>query len=130
MNNFPIGDFLIRIKNAYLASRKTVLIPWSLPKEEIAKLLTKYGFIAGVKKEKAEKNRYFLKIGLFSRKKLPSLEIELFSKPGRRFYAGVKDLPYPERKGALIIISTSEGIMSGSQAKKKNLGGEVIAHLS
>ena len=127
---YPLGDFLIRIKNAYLVDKKSVTAPWSKQKEAMAKFLVKKGFLSWVKVKKVSGKSFFsLEAGLISRQGLPNLEIELFSKPGRRFYTKVKDIPYPRDERALVIISTPKGVMSGWEARKKNLGGEVVAHL-
>lgn len=127
---YPLGDFLIRIKNACLADKKSVVAPWSKQKEAMARFLVKKGFLSWAKVKKVPgKSFSSLEVGLVSRQGLSHLEVELFSKPGRRFYTKVKDIPYPRDKGALIIISTPKGVMSGWEARKKNLGGEIVAHL-
>jgi len=128
MNNYPLGNFLVQIKNAHLASKKEVVTPWSKVKGAVAKLLVENGFLARVEVKKEKNKSYpFLKVKLINRKKLPFWELKLYSKPGRRYYASVEDIPYSTTDKGMIIISTSKGLMKGSQARKSNLGGEIVA---
>lgn len=123
----PVGDMLIRIKNAYLAERKVTLVPLSKEKEAVAKVLVETGIIEkytvvgeGVKKE--------LELKLKTDRKIP-LEVKRISKPGRRIY--VRAGKYPTVKGGkgILLVSTSKGIMDSKQAGKLKIGGELLAEL-
>jgi len=125
----PIADFLIRIKNAYLARRRSLLVPHSKTKEAIAKLLVTHAFIKkfSVKEENDRKNIF---VQLSYKNNQPVLQnVKRISKPGRRVYTTVDTLPWGQTPTTLFIISTSHGLMSQRQAKVKNIGGEVMAQL-
>lgn len=124
MVNYPIGDFLIKIKNAALAGRSEVVMPYSKLVFKVAELLKKEKFLRDIKKNEGD-----LVVDLSYMKKQPVLvEMKLVSKPGRRVYKKVDELK--KLKGLLFyIISTPEGVMTSKEAIKKNLGGEVIAEI-
>ncbi len=126
MNNDPISDFLIRIKNAGLAGRSTVSVPFSNMKFAIATLLSKKGFVGEVHK-KGRKNGKSLEINLlFSQGKSIIGDIKLISKPSRRQYGKSKDIrPYRQGYG-ITVLSTPKGILSDMDAKKENVGGEIL----
>jgi len=126
--NDPIGDMLIRIKNGYLARRAVVEVPYSKMKEEIAKLLVKEGYL---KKFKIENLKFkILKLELKYEGKRPAIEgVKRISKPGVRIYAKAGEIPKVKYGFGITIVSTSKGIMTGKEAKKKNLGGEVICQV-
>ncbi|MFH1601990.1 MAG: 30S ribosomal protein S8 [Candidatus Shapirobacteria bacterium] len=124
MNNYPLGNFLIILKNAHLSGKMSLTTPFSRIKKEVADLLVKSDFLV-----KAEVQKNMLSVELVSKEKRPFWQIKLYSKPGRRFYAGSKNIPYFPAPGGVVIMSTPGGIMSGREARKKNLGGEVIAVL-
>ncbi|MBL7078233.1 30S ribosomal protein S8 [Candidatus Shapirobacteria bacterium] len=128
MNNYPLGNFLVQIKNAHLPGKSVIVTPYSKIKEEVARVLVDSGFLATVvvKKQK-EKSFSDLEVGLISKKEKPFWDLKLYSKPGRRYYAKAGEIPYPSTSKGLVVISTPRGIMRGSQARKQNLGGEVIA---
>ncbi len=128
MNNYPLGNFLVQIKNAHLSDKSMIITPFSKIKEEVAKVLVDSGFLATVEVKK-QKGKDFsdLEVGLISKKEKPFWDLKLYSKPGRRYYAKTGEIPYPSTPKGLVIISTPQGIMRGSQARKQNLGGEVIA---
>lgn len=128
MNNYPLGNFLIQIKNAHLASKDWLVTPYSKIKEEVAKILVDAGFLSTVEEEKIKGKKFSnLKIGLVDREKKPFWEVKLYSKPGRRYYAKTGEIPYPSTPGGLVVISTPKGVMRARRARKENLGGEVIA---
>ncbi len=131
MNNYPLGDFLIRIKNGGAVDKKTVVVPWSKKLEEIAKILVDSSLLKrfDVSKEKAAKKEIIAELAYHGAGKPLFKEIKFFSKPGRRYYVGYKDLPYTGRSNAIVIVSTSQGLMTARKARKKNLGGEVIAEI-
>ena len=126
VNTDPIADMLTRIRNAISVNIDEISLPHSLVKEKIAQILVANGFLADAQAEK-ENSRTVLKITI-NRSGQPAkiTEIDRFSKPGRRWYVGCGDIPTVKRGRGLVVISTSQGIMTGLQAKKKNLGGELI----
>ena len=127
MQSFPI-DFLIRIKNASRAGKKTMIAPSSKFCVSIADLLKRYGYIAdySVGDEAMKK----ITIDLIYQNNQPKIsEVKLFSTPGRRVYGKVTQLPWGKTPYSLIIVSTSNGLMSQKEAKTKKLGGEIIAEI-
>lgn len=128
MNNATSIDFLIRIKNGYMAGRKTISAPVSKFAISIADLMKRYGFIGEYTIEGDIKKT--ATINLIYRNNLPKIsEVKIFSKPGRRMYEKSFSLPWGKSKNSLIIISTSAGLMSQKEAKSKGLGGEIIAEI-
>ncbi len=127
--NYLLGDFLIRIKNAYMAGRPEVVSPWSKMIEKMAHLLKVNTFIKSYLVVDVD-GKKTIKVQLFYKtdSSLPLVMVKIFSKPGRRFYAGALEIPYPQ-EGKLVIMSTPKGLMTGRQARKKNLGGEVLVEL-
>ncbi len=122
----PIADMLTRIRNAIAASRRYVVLPHSKIKESIAKLLKDNGFIADYQ---AETNGIFtsLKLTLNTDGAIPAInDLQRVSKPGRRVYAGVEEIPLVLGGRGMIILSTSGGLMTGREARQKGLGGELI----
>jgi len=134
----PIGDMLIRVKNGYLARKDIVEVPYSKMKEEIAKLLVKEGYLKNVKCQTRlpdgqvsnVKWKKTLVLTLKYQGKRPAIEeVKRISKPGVRIYAKAGEIPKVKYGFGITIVSTSKGIMIDSQAKKKNLGGEVICQV-
>jgi small subunit ribosomal protein S8 len=122
--NYPVGDFLIRLKNAAIAKKHDVVVKKTLLIYEVAKLLQKSGYINDIKEDDGN---LYLKIA-YIRKEPLLLDIRLVSKPGLRVYKSAKELE--AHKGpSFIIISTSRGLMTNMQAVKANIGGEVIAEV-
>lgn len=125
----PISDFLNRIKNGCRAQKTSVIAPYSKIKGEIAKILEEKKYIAGAEK-KGRKVRKFLEVKLLYEDRTPAISgVKRVSKPSRRAYWS-KDEIRPVRQGfGVAIISTSKGIMTGEDAKKMGLGGEIIAEV-
>ncbi|SRR5258706_15070208 len=124
INNYPVGDFLIRIKNAALAKRKIVSVPETKLIKAVAETLAKEGFLPDVKVTDRE-----LTAQLTYQKKEPVvMNVTLVSTPGLRIYADVDELER-RRKPSILVISTPKGVMSSKEAVKKRVGGEVIAEI-
>jgi small subunit ribosomal protein S8 len=123
----PISDMLTRIRNAGLAKQPAVEVPHSKLKESIANILKKEGYVSAVEvlsPEKAPKNiRLQIK---YQGKKMVLEGLRRVSSPGRRVYVGSTDIPRVRGGLGVAIVSTPEGLMSGSDARKKNLGGELL----
>ncbi|OGN03987.1 MAG: 30S ribosomal protein S8 [Candidatus Yanofskybacteria bacterium RIFCSPHIGHO2_01_FULL_44_22] len=126
----PISDMLIRIKNAQAVKADQVLIPFSKSKFQIAGIFKEKGFLSGVerkkKKEKKSETEYLLATLKYSDNQGAIHGIKIISRPSRRIYIGAKDIK-PVRSGyGIAVISTPEGIMDSREARKKNLGGELM----
>lgn len=120
-------DFIIRIKNAARAQRREFVIPFSKLGREIGKVMVKEGFLDEIKEETVEK-RKVLRIKITYEKRTPKFyDTTIISKPSLKKYIGAKGIKDIEKRGKkTLIISTSQGIMTGKEAQKKNLGGMVI----
>jgi small subunit ribosomal protein S8 len=124
----PISDMLARIRNAQNALRKDAVISHSKMKESIAAILKKEGYVSEVSVEGAP--RKTLKIILkYSGKKGLIEGLRRISKPGLRRYVGAGDIPRVLGGLGISIVSTPEGLMTGAEARKKNLGGELLCHV-
>ncbi len=125
--NYNVSDFIIRIKNAALAKRKEVILPFSNINREIGKVLIKEGFLESIKEE-GEKSKKVLKAVVRYEKRLPVLtDVIIISKPSLRVYEPAKHIGNIQRKGKkIVIISTNQGVMSGNDAQKKGIGGEIL----
>lgn len=122
----PISDMLTRIRNAVAVRKSSVEIPYSKVKQNVASILKSSGFIDGVKVENEGINKKLI-ITINSEDSNANITaIERLSKPGRRVYAKVDDIPVVKRGRGVVIVSTSKGVMSGGQAKKDKIGGELI----
>jgi len=121
-----ISNMLISIKNALAVGKDTVEIPFSKLKLEIAKLLKREGFIKDYKINQP----YNLIIELKYQGKKPTIiGLQRLSKPGRRLYVKNKEIPLVLGGLGSVIISTPKGVMTGKEAKKKGLGGELICKI-
>ena len=122
--NYPVGDFLIRLKNASLARKQTFSLSNTGLISAVAKTLKNEGFLEEVsEKEK----RLFVRIA-YKKKEPVMLGLRLVSKPGIRIYMGIDNIQ--ELKGpSIFILSTPKGVMSSREAIKRRLGGEIIAEV-
>ena len=128
----PIADFLTRIRNANSAGHRVVDIPASNTKREITKILFDQGYILSYKFEETENHQGNIKIALKYDKltKEPVIKkIQRISTPGLRKYSGSDNLPRVLNGLGISIVSTSHGVMTGKQATKENVGGELICYV-
>lgn len=124
----PISDMLIRIKNAQTAGRETVLIPYSRLKNEIAKALERAGFIAKADR-RGKRVKRTLEVVLRGGKDAPAIHgVKLLSTPGLRRYSSYRELR-PAPRGGVYILTTPKGVLSGAEAKKEKVGGQLIAEV-
>lgn len=122
----PIADMLSRIRNAIAVRKETVSMPHSNIKETVAQLLVSNGYLKSVKVE-GEGIGKLLSIVINGEDQNATItEIARLSTPGRRLYANADSIPVVKRGRGVIIISTSRGVMTGTEAKKQRLGGELI----
>ena len=128
----PIADFLTRIRNANRAGHRVVDIPASNTKKEITKILFDQGYILSYKFENTKNNQGNIKIALKYDEltKEPVIKkIQRISTPGLRKYSGSDNLPRILNGLGISIVSTSLGVMTGKQAAKENVGGELICYV-
>ena len=124
----PISDMLTRIRNAGLALQPLVELPHSRLKEHIAQILKKEGYLADVAVEGSAAKKIKLKLK-FQGKKSVIEGIRRISKPGLRHYVGADEIPRVLGGMGVAVISTPEGVMTGVEARRKNLGGEVLCYV-
>lgn len=122
----PIADMLSRIRNAIAVRRHEVRVPHSKVKEAVAQLLKQRKFIDDVNVETDGGRKTLVLLINHPDSNARITEIVRLSKPGRRSYAGVAEIPVVKRGRGLIIVSTSKGMMTGDEAKTQRLGGELI----
>ena len=128
MHSDPISDYLTRIRNAQLARHKVVEIPASNVKKELTKILFDQGYILNYKFDD-EGHQGNIKIALRydAKSRRPAItEIKRYSKPGLRRYAGSGELPRFLNGLGVSIISTSKGMMTDKEARRLNVGGEIL----
>ncbi len=125
--NHSVSDFLIRIKNASLARRKEVELPFSKINMEIGKVLKKEGYLEEIKEVK-DGNKRTLKAVISYEKRNPVMaNVIVISKPSLRVYKPSKSIKDIEIRGRhSVVLSTSQGVMTGKDAKKKGIGGEIL----
>ena len=131
MNTDPIADYLTRLRNANSAGHRVVDIPFSKLIFEISKILYDQGFILSYKKQEINSSKS-IKIALKYDKitKEPVIKkLKRVSTPGLRKYVASVDIPRVLNGLGIAIISTSHGILTGKQAKKQNVGGEVLCYV-
>lgn len=128
----PLADFLTRIRNANSAGHRVVSIPASNVKKEITKILFDQGYILSYKFEDTANNQGSIKIALKydqATKEPVIKKIQRISTPGLRKYAGSQELPRILNGLGVSIVSTSKGVMTGKQAQKENVGGELLCYV-
>lgn len=131
MYSDPIADYLTRIRNAVRANHRVVEIPASNLKKGITKILFEQGYILSYKFDDSSVQGT-IKIALKYNKdtKEPVIKkLQRISTPGLRQYAGANDLPRILNGLGIAIVSTSHGVMTGKQAKRDNVGGEVLCYV-
>ncbi len=126
----PIADMLTRIRNAARINKPSVVIPYSKVKEEIAKVIKKEGYISGYEVEKEFPSKLVVKLKTRKGRKINVIEgIERISKPGRRVYSNIDQIPKVIGGMGVAVISTSKGLYTGKECEKNNIGGEVLFNI-
>ena len=125
----PIADMLTRIRNANQLRYKEVEMPSSKIKEEIARILKEEGFIANYKVSENGAEKQIVLTLKYVKKQRVITGLKRISKPGLRVYAKADEIPSVLNGLGIAIVSTSMGVMTGRDAKKKSLGGEVLAYV-
>ena len=126
----PIGDMLTRIRNAQMRRREVVSTPASTLRGRVLDVLKSEGFIRGYTDGKLENGQPAFEIELKYSENQPVIRtIERVSRPGRRVYASVKNIPSVANGLGVSILSTPKGVMADHEAKSQNLGGEVLCRV-
>jgi small subunit ribosomal protein S8 len=131
--NDPIGDMLTRVRNALMAGRDEVKIPHSKMKEEIARILKDEGYIEEINLGDETPFKWMtlkLKYVGSRREKRPLItDLKRISKPGRRIYTSYRDIPWVLSGMGIAILTTPKGVMTGQQARRERVGGEVLCYI-
>ncbi len=130
----PIADMLTRIRNAALVKHPTVSMPSSKMKVAIAKILKEEGYIEGYRVETDERNHKVLVITLkyvgdLKHQRSVITGLKRVSKPGRRIYTSVREIPWVRSGMGIAILSTPKGVITGQQARRLRVGGEVLCYV-
>jgi small subunit ribosomal protein S8 len=126
----PIADMLTRIRNANTALHPETKMPSSKLKEEIARILSEEGYIDGWKTDQGEVGtELIVKLRYGSDRKRVLQGIQRVSSPGRRVYSGAQDIERVRGGLGVAIVSTSEGVMTDRDARRRNVGGEVLCRV-
>jgi small subunit ribosomal protein S8 len=125
----PIADYLTRLRNGIMAGHDAVVVPASRMKEHLSEVLKREGYIHGFKSVEHEGRNYII-VNLKYIKSGESVihGLKRISSPGLRVYAGVKEIPEVNGGLGIAILSTPKGVLTGKEARKQNLGGEILAH--
>lgn len=122
----PIADMLSRIRNAIAVRKHEIVLPHSNVKESVARLLKENRFVSDVKVTDATVGKTLHIVINSEDENAKITEIVRMSTPGRRLYSGADKIPTVKRGRGLVIVSTSKGMMTGNEAKKQGIGGELI----
>jgi len=126
----PIADMLTRLRNAARAHKTEFVVPYSKLKSEIARILEKEGYIAGFELERTQKGRPNLKIkNKFVNKASAIAGLRRVSKPGLRRYVKADEVPRVLGGMGVAVLSTSRGVLTGHEARRQNVGGELLAYI-
>jgi small subunit ribosomal protein S8 len=126
----PIADMLNRISNGLLARHKQVMIPSSKVKVAIARILKEEGYIKNYQITRDEPQPYLRVILKYDDDRQPVIsKLRRVSKPGRRVYVGRDEIPWVLNWMGIAIVSTPRGIITGQQARRMNVGGEVLCYI-
>jgi small subunit ribosomal protein S8 len=129
MNTDPIADMLTRIRNAAAVRQSSISLPHSNIKESVARILQKSNFVDGVDvNEDGQFKMLTVRINADGQNARIT-EIKRLSTPGRRLYSSADEIPVVKRGRGVVIISTSKGLMTGKEARKQRLGGELICQV-
>lgn len=128
--NYGVADFIIQVKNAYLANRKVISTRFSKLNFAIATLLVKNRMLSDAKEETVDGKKMITATLRYVRRKPVITSVSIVSKPSLRVYVGIEDLYRLKREEAISILSTSKGLMTGNDALKQKVGGEYLFKVS
>jgi small subunit ribosomal protein S8 len=123
----PVGDFLTRVRNSTRAGSSCFSAPHSKMKEEIAKILKEEGFIEGFSVREEGVKRVLSVTNKFVGRRSVVTDLKRVSRPGLRRYVGADEIPKVLGGIGVAIVSTSSGVMSSREARRRNVGGELLA---
>ena len=124
--NYVIGDFVIQLKNAALAHRKAVVAPYANLSKAVALVLKKEGFVDAISEETVDGKRMLSVALRYQRRKPAITDIDLVSKPSLRTYVASHEIASKQGRATTAILSTNVGIVTGNDAIKKGVGGELL----
>jgi small subunit ribosomal protein S8 len=124
--NYTIGDFIIQLKNAALARKKELVMPYANIKLAVGKVLVKEGFLSSVKEETQDGHRVLVIELRYARRRPALTDVTLVSKPSLRVYITADEIGKNQGRNATAILSTNSGILTGKEAIKKGVGGELL----
>lgn len=128
--NDPLGDMLTRIRNAMMRRRATVVTPASKLRGRVLEVLKNEGYIRGYTETDYGDGKAEIEIELKYAEGAPVIrDITRISKPGRRVYSSVRNIPYVANGLGISILSTPQGVMADHEAREKNVGGEVLCQI-
>ena len=125
----PIADFLTRLRNASRSGQSEVTAPYSKIKYDIARILKQEGYVSDVELETAGDFQEIKVVTKFVNRAPAITGLKRVSKPGLRKYVGAKEVPRVLGGLGITILSTPKGVLSGREAKKENVGGELLAYV-
>jgi len=131
MQTDPIADMLTRIRNAVAIANASVDVPASTFKQSLAEVLVREGYLKSVERATDERGHPVLRIGLkYGPKRAPVIhQLTRISKPGRRAYAKAKQVPVVRGGLGIAVISTPQGLLVDREARRKNVGGEIVCEV-
>jgi small subunit ribosomal protein S8 len=130
MNTDPIADYLTRLRNGIMAGHDSVVIPVSSMKERLSIILKQEGYIHGYKIVEHSGRNYLVVNLKYVKSKEPVIHgLKRISSPGLRVYASVKEIPEVYNGLGIAILTTPKGLLTGKEARKQNMGGEVLAYV-
>lgn len=127
----PIADMLTRIRNSIMVNKEEVIIPLSIIKFEIGKILEREGFIKKLEKvENADRTKETMRVVLkYKNDESVIRGLRRVSTPGQRIYKNYRDIPKVLPTLGMLIVSTSNGLMTNTEAKQKHVGGEILCEI-
>lgn len=132
MTSDPIADMLTRVRNALMAKHASVAMPSSKMKVAIAKILKDEGYISGFREVNDPRPTLVIELKYVGDAKLQRsviTTIKRVSKPGRRIYTSVKEIPWIKSGMGIAVLSTPKGVITGQQARRLNVGGEILCYV-
>lgn len=125
----PISDLVVRVKNANARKHRSLSVPYSVKKEAIIKLIEREGYISSYSVEGEGVKKSLVITLKYKKNQSAIVGIKRVSKPGLRVYVKSDEIPAILSGYGTVIISTSKGLMTGTEARKENVGGEIIAYI-
>lgn len=125
----PIGDFITRIKNAVMAKHNTVAVPYSKLKESLGDILKKEGYITDMVIDTTKPFPELVMTLKYVGKAAAVTDVRRMSKPGRRLYVPAKQIPRALGGYGITIVSTNRGVLTDADARKMNVGGELLCQI-